>query len=461
MRAASIRTFIALLLFSGSIDAATQAQLDAARNTGLAWLYTHQNSTGQWQSPGGLPVQTTAAALDALRNAGIARGYYYAGAVAWLRNAEALSNDALAKQIAALSGTGTSTQALLDKLIAARTDTSKAWGAFAKYQGSFPDTALAMDAILLSSATYADTSTTLGFITNKQAAGGWSYSASSPVAVQSQIIPTAYNTLVLSRAKLVGWGGDSYITNSVNWLVARKKADNGFAEDAAATNGSVFETALVYLAIAKAKQANNAAAVAAQAVLDGAQDFLVNKQGSNGGWNDDAMATALALQALPTVILADTDKDGIPDGVEPLLATNSATPDGRHLVVGNGDSVSGTTTSVILASQELDNSMNVALQNISGTGPYTWSIVSGSLPTGVALNSGTGVISGMPSTAGTFNFTYQVKDSLGATVTTVAQLSVFDVQDADIPTLPEWAAILMAMLLAFTALRQQAHRSRD
>ncbi len=449
------RALIACLLLSSSVQAATTAQLDTARNQGLAWLFTHQSSEGQWQSPGGLPVQTTAAAVDALKNAGITRGYFYAGAVASLRNAEALSNDALARQIGTLSTTGTNTQALVTTLLANRTDLSKAWGALPKYQGSFPDTALALDALLLTNTSYADTATTLGFIWGKQNAdGGWPYAVNAPVALQSQIIPTAHNTLTLSRAKLAAWNVDSYITNGVNWLVARKKSDNGFAEDSAATTGSVYETALVYLAMAKAKQASNAAAATAQTVLDGAQDFLVIKQSSDGSWNGDALATALALQALPTVVLADTDKDGIPDSVEPLLATNAATPDGRNLAVGNGNSVPGTTAPVTLAAQELGRAMSVALQNGGGTGPFTWSLISGSLPPGTTLNSGTGVISGMPSTSGTFNFTYQVKNGPGTTLMTAAQLRVADAQSTDIPTMPEWAAMLMATLLALTALRQ-------
>lgn len=457
MRVTPTRAFIACLLLSSSAQAATSIQLDTARNKGLAWLFTHQASEGQWASPAGLPLQTTAAAIDALKNAGISRGYYYAGAVAWLNNAEALSNDALARQIGTLSSTGSNTQALVATLLANRTDTTKAWGALPKYQSSFPDTSLAMDAILITNTSYADAVTTLNFIGSKQSVdGGWAYGTNAPVALQSQIVPTAYNTLDLSRAKLVGWGVDSYITKAVNWLTPRKKADNGFAEDSTATTGSVYETALVYLAIAKAKQASNAAAIGAQSVLDGAQDFLVNKQAADGSWNGDALATAMALQALPAVTLADTDKDGIPDSVEPLLATDTAVPDGRHLVIGNGASQVGTTAPLVVGYGDLGQAISIALANGGGASPFTWSLVSGSLPTGVTLNSSTGVISGAPSTVGTFNFTYQVKDSLGAITTTAAQIVAS--ADTDIPTLPEWGAILMAMLLLTAGWRQQQRR---
>ena len=46
-----------------------------------------------------------------------------------------------------------------------------------------------------------------------------------------------------------------------------------------------------------------------------------------------------------------------------------------------------------------------------GTAPYTWSVVTGTLPTGLSLVAGTGVVSGTPITAGTFAFTLRATDA--------------------------------------------------
>jgi hypothetical protein len=52
----------------------------------------------------------------------------------------------------------------------------------------------------------------------------------------------------------------------------------------------------------------------------------------------------------------------------------------------------------------------------SGAGPFTWSIVSGSLPPGITLDTA-GTLSGTATDTGTFPFTVQVKDAVGLTST--------------------------------------------
>jgi hypothetical protein len=48
-----------------------------------------------------------------------------------------------------------------------------------------------------------------------------------------------------------------------------------------------------------------------------------------------------------------------------------------------------------------------------GTAPYTFSVVSGTLPPGLTLDEDTGVLSGTPTTAGSYSFGVQVTDALG------------------------------------------------
>jgi hypothetical protein len=51
------------------------------------------------------------------------------------------------------------------------------------------------------------------------------------------------------------------------------------------------------------------------------------------------------------------------------------------------------------------------LQKAGGLAPYTWALASGSLPAGLTLNAGSGVISGTPTTAATSTFTVRLMDS--------------------------------------------------
>lgn len=49
-----------------------------------------------------------------------------------------------------------------------------------------------------------------------------------------------------------------------------------------------------------------------------------------------------------------------------------------------------------------------------GVQPYTWSVVAGTLPPGLALPRRENTISGTPTTAGMFTFTIRVTDDLDA-----------------------------------------------
>jgi hypothetical protein len=68
-------------------------------------------------------------------------------------------------------------------------------------------------------------------------------------------------------------------------------------------------------------------------------------------------------------------------------------------------------TTSSLAGGQVGTSYQASVSVTGGTQPYSWSIVSGLLPTGLALNAASGAISGMPGTAGNSSFTVKVNDS--------------------------------------------------
>jgi hypothetical protein len=60
----------------------------------------------------------------------------------------------------------------------------------------------------------------------------------------------------------------------------------------------------------------------------------------------------------------------------------------------------------------------------SGKKPYAWSLVAGSLPSGLSLDATTGRISGIPVAAGDSNLTFRVTDTLGGGAQKALTLSV-------------------------------------
>lgn len=56
----------------------------------------------------------------------------------------------------------------------------------------------------------------------------------------------------------------------------------------------------------------------------------------------------------------------------------------------------------------------------SGTNPFTWSIINGSLPSGLTLNKSSGKISGTPGIGGIFYFTVKLENTAGSTEKTFA-----------------------------------------
>ncbi|WP_256244599.1 autotransporter domain-containing protein [Pseudomonas sp. PH1b] len=80
-------------------------------------------------------------------------------------------------------------------------------------------------------------------------------------------------------------------------------------------------------------------------------------------------------------------------------------------------------TATALGNGTVGSAFNASLSTSGGTAPYSYSLLSGSLPSGVTLSS-SGVFSGTPSSAGTYSFTVRVTDANGATGSTAYSTSI-------------------------------------
>ncbi|MGH9837500.1 MAG: putative Ig domain-containing protein [Blastocatellia bacterium] len=81
-----------------------------------------------------------------------------------------------------------------------------------------------------------------------------------------------------------------------------------------------------------------------------------------------------------------------------------------------------TTTS--LPNARRNRTYSQTLLATGGVKPYAWSLASGSLPPGLALNTSTGVISGSPATRGAWSFSARAQDSQSPAATDTQALSI-------------------------------------
>ena len=112
-----------------------------------------------------------------------------------------------------------------------------------------------------------------------------------------------------------------------------------------------------------------------------------------------------------------------------LDLTYDSVPDSGSSLSGNGVASSALiiSSSPTLPQATKSAAYQATLQTSGGTGPFTWKVSSGSLPSGLTLSSA-GVISGTLNSSvaqGTYSFTIQATDSKSATSSTVFSLGVY------------------------------------
>jgi len=110
--------------------------------------------------------------------------------------------------------------------------------------------------------------------------------------------------------------------------------------------------------------------------------------------------------------------------LRPKLSVNYAPGNGLVITTGN------------LPADTLNVAYNQTLTASGGTTPYTWAVISGSLPTGLSLVAASGVISGTPSATGTSNFTVRVTDSGSLTATQALSITINAVPSITTSSLP-------------------------
>src|SRR6266404_2080206 len=73
---------------------------------------------------------------------------------------------------------------------------------------------------------------------------------------------------------------------------------------------------------------------------------------------------------------------------------------------------------------QTQTSYSASLQATGGTAPYAWSVISAQLPNGLSLSPANGTITGIPTLAGAFTFTIQVKDNSGGIASAAFSISI-------------------------------------
>lgn len=413
-----IVAYCAVLALAG-IGAASADIYTIPAQRAADWLVLQRNLVdGSWASSDDLRFIQTAEAVTALAALNRRTPEFYAGLV-WLQNHQAGNADFIARRITVLRVNGNSVVGDLLDLQAVQSLVAPGNGGFGLsqiYQGAALDTALTLQ-------TYAQTGATSGvanaisFLKNSQLTGtdkGW--------ALGQETVSNPVTTAHVLIALIAYRSSDATLATPIANGLASLNANVG-------TSAPVIQRALAVLANLR----NQSTSTQAATLLN---SLLLN-QAPDGSWGDDLYATALVMRALGAAMASDLAAQqqlvNIPDA-QLRSAVNKSL--GRNALDALNVGELGKLTSLDIS--------NLNISNLTGL-QYATHLT--------YLNASNNNITDFSPVSALASATI-IKDGNPGYIPPVASSG-----DTDVPTLPEWGAILFASLLMWSAARHnQAKR---
>ena len=163
-------------------------------------------------------------------------------------------------------------------------------------------------------------------------------------------------------------------------------------------------------------------------VIGATQQFTATGTYSDGSTQN---ITSQAAWTSSNTGVATINAAGLATGISTGATTISATLAG---VVGS-TTLTVQAAPLVITTMSLPNGVSntvytTTLAASGGIIPYNWSMISGTLPSGLTLNPSSGVISGKPTAAGTFSFTVQVSDAGSQTATKTLNITIISTPTA-------------------------------
>lgn len=386
---------------------------DTSAANATTWLLQQQNvSDGSWGATDDVKYVRTSEAVLALAALNRRTVQYYAG-ITWLQNHVPANVDYSARRILALQSNGNSVAADLLSLQGSQAlaaPGNSGWGLSKLYQGSALDTALALQAYNQAGVT-TNVANAVTYLTGAQLTGGdkgWvvaQETSSDPVSTAQVLI--ALIPLKTSYASL-----PAAITNGLAALNAK-----------VTTASPTSQKALSVIANLR----NSASSPQAATLLSN----LAATQSAGGSWGGDIYVTAIAMRALAAGLARDLAAQqqavNMPDAAL-RAAVNQALGRSSLDALNIGELSQLTTLNIAgLGINDLtgiQSAVNLTYLDARNNNISDFSPVAG-------LTSATILEDGNPGYAGSGG------------------------NSGDVPTLPEWGAILLASLFMMLILRQQ------